>query len=149
MLGLKVITSQLRECGWRFEFMSNHRLTFLALSVSDLVQSARFYRDILGVPLELSSHDAELNDVWYGGDHAALSWTVGAFIHFAIYPYCLPERPVTRATQLGSHVDDIGIIHSKMDDAGVAIIEPPRDEPWGKTVRYLDPDGNIVSITQR
>jgi hypothetical protein len=25
----------------------------------------------------------------------------------------------------------------------------PRDEPWGRTARYRDPDGNVVALTQR
>ena len=61
------------------------RLTFVALSVSDLEISIDFYRSILGIPLQDESHDAELNDPWYGGAHAACSWTNGAFMHFAYY----------------------------------------------------------------
>jgi hypothetical protein len=30
----------------------------------------------------------------------------------------------------------------------VEVVSEPRREPWGKTARYLDPDGNIVSITE-
>jgi len=129
--------------------MKIHRLTFLALNVSDLKVSADFYCNILGVPLHTESHDAELEDTWYGGEHSALSWTDGAFIHFAIYPYRDPERPVTRSAQLGFHVDDFEVIHNTVEGAGAVVLEAPRMEPWGKTARYLDPDGNIVSITQR
>jgi predicted enzyme related to lactoylglutathione lyase len=128
--------------------MSNHRLTFLALNVTDLELSTNFYRDILGVPVARSSHDSELDDPWYGGEHAALSWSEGAFLHFALYPSRIPERPVTRSAQVGFHVDDIDTIHKKLKNAGSIVLEAPRDEPWGRTARYLDPDENIVSITQ-
>ncbi len=123
------------------------RLTFVALSVSDLEASLHFYRDLIGLPLTNESHDAEKNDPWYGGPHAAYSWTDGAFIHFALYPQRLPERPVATASQIGFHVQDFEHVHSRVVASGVKIVQEPRSEPWGKTARYLDPDENIVSIT--
>lgn len=127
--------------------MPGRRLTFVALSVSNLAQSTEFYRVILGAPLRDESHDGELNDPWYGGPHAACSWTDGAFLHFAIYPSVEPQRPVSTAAQIGFHVDDFSRVHKRIQQAGVSVVQEPRDEPWGRTARYLDPDGNIVSIT--
>jgi predicted enzyme related to lactoylglutathione lyase len=125
------------------------RLTFVALSVSDLQSSLEFYRRILGIPLRDESHDSENNDPWYGGAHAAYSWTEGAFIHFALYPSRMPERPVATALQIGFHIDDFDEVHRNVVAAGVKVLQTPRTEPWGTTARYLDPDGNIVSITER
>ncbi len=123
------------------------RLTFVALSVTDLQASLYFYRNLIGLPLNLESHDAEMNDPWYGGPHAAYSWTDGAFIHFALYPQRLPERPATTAAQIGFHLQDFELIHNRVVEAGIKILQEPRLEPWGRTARYLDPDKNIVSIT--
>jgi catechol 2,3-dioxygenase-like lactoylglutathione lyase family enzyme len=128
--------------------MTNRRLSFVALSVSDLKQSTRFYRDILGLPLADETHDSERHDPWYGGDHAAISWTDGAFIHFALYPKHEPQRPVATGAQVGFHVADFDSVHQKVLASGAEVVQEPRDEPWGRTARYLDPDGNIVSITQ-
>jgi len=125
----------------------HQRLTFAALSVSDLDRSLRFYRDVLGLPLTEESHDSDLDDPWYGGPHAAHSWTDGAFIHFALYPSHLPHRPVSTGTQIGFHVSDFDVVHARIVRAGVAVVQEPRNEPWGRTARYLDPDRNIVSIT--
>jgi len=33
--------------------------------------------------------------------------------------------------------------------AGADVESMPRDEPWGRTARYRDPDGNVVALTQR
>lgn len=124
-----------------------NRLTFVALSVSNLARSLAFYRDVLGLPLRDESHDAELNDLWFGGPHAAYSWTDGAFMHFALYPSREPHRPVSTASQIGFHVADFDAVHARVVEAGLRVVQSPRDEPWGVTARYLDPDGNIVSIT--
>ena len=128
--------------------MTEHRLTFVALSVSDLDRSLRFYRDRIGLPLHEANHDAEKQDPWYGGEHAAYSWTEGAFIHFALYPQREPQRPVATAAQIGFHGADFDSVHQRVLDSGVTVVSEPRSEPWGKTARYLDPDGNIVSISE-
>ena len=128
--------------------MTDRRLTFVALSVSDLRRSVAFYREILGLPLEGADHDAEKGDPWYGGEHAAYSWTEGAFIHFALYPKREPERPVATAAQIGFHVPNLHETHQRALAAGVEIVQEPRQEPWGLTARYLDPDRNIISITE-
>ena len=127
--------------------MTNQRLTFVALSVSDLQESVHFYRDVIGIPLKNESHDEDLNDPWYGGEHAAYSWTEGAFMHFAIYPSREPQRPIATAAQVGFHLPNFDEVHANVVQSGAEIVQEPRDEPWGRTARYLDPDGNIVSIT--
>jgi len=38
--------------------------------------------------------------------------------------------------------------HAHALSAGAEVVHDPRDEPWGATSRYRDPDGNLVSITQ-
>lgn len=128
--------------------MTAQRLNFVCLTVSDIDRSIHFYRDVLGLALHDSSHDAEQNDPWFGGPHAATSWTDGAFLHFALYPKLEPQRPVTTASQLGFSVSDIDAVHRNVLASNVTVLHEPRIEPWGKTARYLDPDDNIVSITQ-
>ena len=127
--------------------MSRDRLTFVALNVSSLRRSLQFYRDVVGIQLHEATHDAELDDPWYGGDHAAFSWTDGAFLHFAIYPQRKPNRPVTTAAQIGFHVSDFDSSYARLIDSGSTMVQEARNEPWGKSARFLDPDGNIVSIT--
>ena len=56
-------------------------------------------------------------------------------------------KPATDA-QIGFDTRDIEADHQRALDAGAEVVHPPRDEAWGRTSRYRDPDGNLVSITQ-
>jgi predicted enzyme related to lactoylglutathione lyase len=124
------------------------RLIFVALNVSDLERSSAFYRAAFGIDLHRDRNEPE-TDTWIGGEHAAFSWTDGAFLHFALFPAALPERPVTRDAQLGLTVTNIAEAHLRAVSAGAPVVHGPRQEPWGMTSRYRDPDGNLVSLTQR
>jgi catechol 2,3-dioxygenase-like lactoylglutathione lyase family enzyme len=122
------------------------RLSLVVLEVSDLAQSVRFYRDLLGLPLHLEDHAAETGaDRWISGAHAATSWRDGAFLHFALYQ---TKGVVTRDVQIGLASDALDAAHARLVAAGVPCDHAPRDEPWGRTARYRDPDGNSVSLTE-
>jgi catechol 2,3-dioxygenase-like lactoylglutathione lyase family enzyme len=124
--------------------MANNRLILVVLEVENLAASIRFYRDLLGLPL-VADIDHGGSDRWISGAHAATSWHDGAFLHFALYQ---SKGVVTRGVQIGFPVDDLVAIHQRLVAQGVRVDHAPRDEPWGKTARYLDPDGNSVSLTE-
>ncbi len=129
--------------------MPTGRITTVVLEVENLERSLRFYRDLIGLPLRAHLDHAGggqgQGDRWISGDHAACSWHDGAFLHFALYQ---SKGVVTRGVQLGFPVDDLDSAHAKLTAAGVKPDHPPRDEPWGRTARYVDPDGNSVSLTE-
>ena len=122
-----------------------NRIVTVVLEVSDLERSARLYRDAFGIPLKPpADHGGE--DRWISGDHAAYSWTDGAFLHVALYR---SKGDVTRHAQLGVQVADIEAAHAIALDAGAKLIHEPRDEPWGRSARYRDLDGNVIELTPR
>jgi predicted enzyme related to lactoylglutathione lyase len=114
------------------------------VEVEDLDRALAFYRDLLGLPLKRDDH-AIGQDRWISGDHAATSWRDGRFLHFALYK---SKGAVTRDVQLGFATDELDALHERIAAAGHTVDHPPRDEPWGRTARYRDPDGNSVSFTQ-
>lgn len=120
------------------------RLILVVLEVESLNASIRFYRDLLGIPLVMDL-DHGGDDRWISGAHAAISWHDGAFLHFALYQ---SKGVVTRGVQIGFPVDDLDTAHKRLVAEGVRVDHAPRNEPWGKTARYVDPDGNSVSLTQ-
>lgn len=125
--------------------MPAKRLITLVLEVSSLEASLAFYRDLLGLPLHAGADNGAGGDRWISGDHAAMSWTGGDFLHFSLYQ---AKSEVTRAAQVAFDTDDLDADHARLAAAGVDVIHPPRPEPWGRTARYRDPDGNAVSLTQ-
>lgn len=124
--------------------MSVGRLILLVLEVEDVGRSLAFYRDLLGIPLR---HDLDHGggDRWISGEHAAHSWR-DSFLHLALYK---SKGVVTRDVQIGFPVVGLDAMHAKLVASGVPVDVEPRDEPWGRTARYRDPDGNSVSLTEQ
>jgi lactoylglutathione lyase len=119
------------------------RIIALVVEVADVERSLHFYRDLLGVPLRRDL-DHGGTDRWISGDHAALSWH-DSFFHFALYK---GKGVVTRDVQLGFPIGNLDAMHDMLVAAGVPVDVAPREEPWGRTARYRDPDGNSVSLTE-
>lgn len=108
------------------------RLCFVSIKVKDIDASAHFYREALGVPLHRGLEYP----------HHEFSWR-NPYFHFAIFP-----KNTTQQLGLTFAVDDVEAAHAKAVAAGAKVLFPPRDQPWGRTADYIDPDGNIVGLVQ-
>lgn len=125
--------------------MAKHsRLVAVILEVSDLDRSEALYRNAFG--LDLQPGDNRVDDRWVGGRHTEVSWHKGAYLHFALYP--AKGRP-TSGAQIALSVVDIDSAHAVAVRAGARVLHAPRSEPWGRSARYVDPDGNVIELTQR
>jgi len=116
----------------------------VVFEVGDLDRSVSLYRDAFGLDLHITDHEGD--DRWTSGRHAATSWSEGGFMHFALY--ASKDGSVTRASQIGFQVDDLDAAHAKAVEAGVEVIHDPKPQPWGRSARYRDPDGNVIELTQ-
>jgi len=124
--------------------MAGHRrLVAVIFEVSDFDRSVALYRDAFGV--DLHPGDNAVDDRWIGGSHAEISWREGAYLHFALYP--ANEKP-TSGAQISFSVDNIEDAHAAAVRAGAGVFHGPRDEPWGRSGRYEDFDGNVIELTQ-
>jgi predicted enzyme related to lactoylglutathione lyase len=121
----------------------NRRLVAVILEVSDLERSAALYRD--GFGLDLHPGDNAVDDRWIGGVHAEISWTEGAYLHFALYS--AKGRP-TIGAQISLSVDNIEDAHLAAVQGGARVLHEARTEPWGRSARYEDFDGNVIELTQ-
>ena len=125
--------------------MTPPRLVAVIVEVSDLDRSARFYGEAFGVELAPGDNEAD-GDRWIGGRHAEVSWTDGAYLHFALYP-ARGDAP-TSGAQLSFGVEDIAAAHERAVAAGADVVHAPAPQPWGTSARYRDPDGNVIELTQ-
>lgn len=121
------------------------RLIEIELRVRDLDACERFYREVVGTPLERDVHGPG-DELHY---HAAWgSWAAGGepFLMLSLYHAAPGEE--TRA-RIGLAVDELASAHERAQRAGVDVVEPPARKPWGTQGTYRDPAGNLVSLVER
>jgi len=123
---------------------STGRLVTVVFTVADLDQSVSLYTDAFALDLHVDDHYGD--DPWVSGRHAAASWTDGAFIHFALYE--TKDRSTTKGAQVAFRVDNLDLAHRRATEAGAEVVHGPKLQPWGRSSRYADPDGNIIELTQ-
>jgi lactoylglutathione lyase len=121
------------------------RLAYAILFVSDLERSIGFYRDVIGLPFRFAT------------DSYAEFETEGA--KFALYdrghlPELIgraapPEEVPWPQGEVAFFVDDPDAEHERLRSAGVTILAPPTDRPWGeRTLHAADEDGNVIELTR-
>ena len=101
---------------------------------------AAFYRDVLEIPLEEEQHDETLPH--WGA-------TLGD-VHFAIHPIeDFPDgKSGVGAVKLAFTVFDVRALAERLQERGVSLLYPPRDEGFFVSTALLDPDGNFVQLVQ-
>jgi catechol 2,3-dioxygenase-like lactoylglutathione lyase family enzyme len=119
-------------------------LAGIAEIVDDLDAAVRFYRDTLGLPVELRDPagyaEVKLSGVLHFGlwlrEHAARATGVP------------PER-VALGVTLGLEVDAVDGAAAALAGRGVALVQPPHDEPWGqRTARFFSPSGMLCEVSE-
>lgn len=119
-------------------------LDYVVLIVRELDRSLDFYHGLLGLPVR---HRA--------ADYAQLdsgATRLGLFTQTAMAATL--GRDVATATageafELGFFVDDCAGAVAELEAAGVIIVTPPANRPWGQRTAYAsDPDGNLIELVQ-
>ena len=105
------------------------------IHTQDIDRLISFYRDSVGIPLEVSDH---------GGRRHAEAEIGGT--HFAIFGGGPP--PMERGSITFSlEVEDIDRAHADLALRGVEFEHPPREMPFGGVLApFRDPDGNGVCL---
>jgi predicted enzyme related to lactoylglutathione lyase len=112
---------------------------FVALQVTDLERSARFYEDRLGlrradgapphaVVFDTTPVAFAVREPLPGFDPAAVSPRAGAGV------------------VLWLAVDDASRAHDELVEAGVPIVAPPTPSPFGPMFTFRDPDGYAITL---
>ena len=109
---------------------------FVMYRVSDLARAVEFYRDTLGLPLEM--HSTEYQWAEFDCGNVTLGLHGG-------------EEPAARGVgaRLALAVDDIAAAHAELAACGVRLGGPPQD--WGvcRSLEVFDPDGNAILLHHR
>lgn len=112
---------------------------FVALQVRDLDRAADFYETRLGLKRDPA-----------GPPHAVVFDTrpIPFAVREPLPGVDLPARPGT-GVALWLKADDAQGLHDELSAAGVPIVAPPVDGPFGRTFSFADPEGYVITIHDR
>ncbi|MEE8312745.1 MAG: VOC family protein [Myxococcota bacterium] len=150
--------------------MAIRGISHVAIGVTDMERSLRFYRDVIGLRVKADLIE-ELPAL--GGSEPSkrrgvyMGWSEGPHESFVVLDQQLSVEPFGSPSQLfsvGTHhfsfwVDDIDDVVQRASDAGFEVVMPPAigdtkayGEPPGGQVKSAflrDPDSNNVQLDQR
>ena len=125
--------------------MEGRRISSITVWASDLEASARFYSDFIGLGLDRGEVEPPYNLPHYEvmwGDFDDDTW-------FLLHIYPAMGDKITSNAQIGVRGTDLDGLVARATEMGVQIVQPMRQEPWGRNAKFADPDGNVVSVTAR
>jgi predicted enzyme related to lactoylglutathione lyase len=110
---------------------------FISFQVSNLAASRAFYTELLGFVIDarFNTPDFVLFDT--NSIPFALSKATES----------LGEAP-GRGTTLWIDCDQVDNLYAKLEAAGVTILKPPFDSPFGRAVVFADPDGYRITANE-
>lgn len=116
------------------------RLSYAIVFVSDMKESVKFYRDMVGLPLKFESPE------WteFVSGEATLA------LHRAESPGAGPDAPA-RSEAAGScrpglSVPDLDRFHERMLAHHVVCLQEPKEVFGSRLAQYADPDGLPLSV---
>jgi predicted enzyme related to lactoylglutathione lyase len=108
--------------------------------VTDIERSTAFYSDLFGIEPAMVTPRYVPYDV--GGGVLFALWSGRAE---QVDPHA--QRHFETGLMLPGTAADVDRIHDDWVARGVAIVEPPHDEVFGRTFLAADPDGNLIRVS--
>lgn len=138
------------------------RVSCVELPVSDMEKAVEFYENVLGLGKTYEHPVWTSFDVGETSLAVAVSGTKGGEDGAETCKSCAPcvlrfsagkmrlDKDVPTATSvIYLAVDDLDAIYRELKDKGVEFLAGPKEQGWGgKTAVMLDPDKNILVLTQ-
>ena len=114
--------------------------------VEDVAAAVRFYRDALGLEVEPISDGYALVKM-SGALHFAI-WSRGEAAQ-ATYGSADAAERVPLGFTVGFEVDDVDSASRLIGEAGTAMEQSAKTEPWGQvTARFLSPSGALCEVAE-
>jgi predicted enzyme related to lactoylglutathione lyase len=110
-----------------------HGLNFVMLHVGDVAEARTFFVDKLGLEVEDESPSFLQIRARDGGASLGVSQP----------PPGAPDGP-----ELWWFVDDADAVHADLVAKGIEIVQPPTDEPFGRSVAIRGPGGHTLYLLQ-
>lgn len=110
-----------------------NRIDLVYLYVSDFERSLRFYRDVIGVPLEQTGREGWAEATLEGG------------VRFAINQAAGYAPPTPRTADIGFQTTTLDSDRSALVSAGLQVT-PIERGAWGDHFHVYDPDGYRLSF---
>lgn len=115
--------------------MGQFRFVFTA---QDFDRSTAFYRDTLGLAVTASWNEHGRGIIFL----ATGTGQIEIFEHVDA-----GSAPAPTGMKLAWEVDDVDTEFARLAAAGVSILDPPTDRPWGhRNVTIADPDGIAITL---
>ena len=106
----------------------------------DFERSLRFYAESLGLHI--------YREWGSGSSRGAVFFLGGGFLELSGSSRTTASE-ASENTRLWLQVRDVNAVVSQVGDAGIEIIEPPTDKPWGlREMQIRDPDGLRIVIVE-
>ena len=116
--------------------MGSVQIGYVNIFVSDLERSVAFFRDSLG--LELNMADADFGYASFNAGPVSFACAVAGDEQ---------KELIGRHTGVGFLVEDLDEAYARLSGLGVAFSMPPTKQPWGGYLAlFEDPDGNTFYL---
>ena len=118
------------------------QLAYAIVFVSDMSRAVSFYRDVLGLSVRFeTTHWTELA-------------TEGATLALHLAEHRAPDRAPAQGEPAGRcrpglSVENLDVFHAKMLASNVACVQEPKQVFGARIAQYLDPDGLVLSVSER
>lgn len=114
--------------------------------VPDPPSASAFYRDALGLPLEVVAGDYLAVDGFGGVRHLGV-WPLADAAESCFGTRDWPEHLAVPQATIEFEVADVAAAAAELEAAGHTLVHPPRTEPWGQVIaRLLGPEGLLIGV---
>ncbi len=118
-------------------------ITAITLFADDLTAVHEFYRDRIGLPVELETE----NSVVFTFGNTLINLLASTEAPELIEPAIVAPQASGARMQLTVTVDDVDATAEALQQRGVTLLNGPMDRPWGiRTASFMDPAGHIWEI---